>query len=372
MSDVVDFALLGHPSSYQHLTEILLHSRPEYGRERLERYEKTLATMFEWAPAYESANDLVAPLGDGTQRRGILVICPFLPTRLGTPAGVAGAYKKVLAACRLAQERGARVVGLGGFTSIVAGGQGERLTREVDVAVTSGNTLTAALALEQLDAMLGRLGWDLDDRSVAIIGASGDIGRACALSLASRVRSMTLVGRSERKLRAVAEALPASLPVTLRGDVAEALDASIIITATSAAEPLIGEADLRSGTLVCDISYPKAVQRSRPRRDDVLVFSGGLAELPFTLDIGYLTRLAGGHLIHGCYAETIALSMAGRDESFSIGQGRISLERMALIRGLARDVGIGPAPPVFGRALLDAVTIERFARRSAAVEDVVA
>lgn len=368
MTDGVDFALLGHPSSYEHLTEILLHSSPDYGRDRLEKHKRTLSTMFEWAPSYVSGSELITALPGGTRRRGILLVCPFLPARIGTPAGVARARKKVLDACRLAHDQGARIVGLGGFTSIVGGDQGERLTREVDVAVTSGNSLTAALALEQLDDMLGRLGWDLETRTVAIVGASGDIGRACALALAPRVGSLLLVGRSTAKLRSVADVLPEALPLSLHDDVDEALAASVIITATSTAEPLFDESELRPGTLVCDISYPKAVSASWPRRADTLVFAGGIAALPFTLDIDYMTRLPEGHLIHGCYAETIALSLAGLDESYSIGQGRISPERMATIRGVARGVGIEPAPPYSGRTRLEESAVDAFADRARHVE----
>jgi predicted amino acid dehydrogenase len=367
----VDFALLGHPSSYEHLTEILLHSRPDYGRDRLARYERTLAAMFEWAPSYVSATELVAPLHDGGDLRGILVICPFLPTSVATPAGVARAYRKVVEGCRLAQSRGARLVGLGGFTSIVGGGQGERLGSEVGVAVTSGNSLTAALALEQLEGLLTRVGWRLEGRTVAVVGAGGDIGRACALALAPRVGRIILVGRSEPRLRSVAERLPAGLPVAIRGEVPDALEASVIVAATSAAEPIISESELRPGTILCDISYPSAVRRSDPRRPDVIVLSAGIAELPFGLDIGYLTRLPEPSLVHGCFAETIVLSMAGRDEPFSIGQGRISSERMAEIRALADEAGVRAAPPLSGRERLDEEAIEAFASSSARHESLV-
>jgi predicted amino acid dehydrogenase len=365
MTATADFALLGHPSDYGHLSEILLRSRPGYGRQRLERYERTISTMIEWAPSYVSASDLLAPMAAGGARRGVLVVCPFLPSGLATPAGVARAYAKVLGGCRTARDHGARIVGLGGFTSIVAG-QGERLRQEVDIAVTSGNTLTAALALEQLEGLAGRIGSDLSRRTVAIVGASGDIGRACALVLGPRVGRLVLVGRSRPKLASLAEALGPQPAITTSDDVAEARAASLIIAATSAAEPLLDEADLRPGSVVCDVSYPKTVRRSSAPRDDVLVFAGGIAQLPFELDISYLTRLPGASLVHGCYAETIALSMAGRDESFSLGQGRISPERVGEMRALAREAGIGPAPLLWGQHQLTDAQIAAFARLAAA------
>lgn len=361
MTGASDFALLGHPSDYRHLSEILLRSRPGYGRDRLERYERTISTMIEWAPSYVSASDLVAPLAGEEARRGMLVVCPFLPSGLGTPAGVARAYAKVVGGCRTAREHGARIVGLGGFTSIVAG-QGERLRLDADVAVTSGNTLTAALALEQIEELMARLGWDLSRRTVAIVGASGDIGRACALALGPRSGRLILVGRSLNRLDSLAGDLGPKVPTMASTDVADAHAASLIIAATSSAEPLLDEAALRPGTVVCDVSYPKTVRRSPASRDDVLVFAGGIAKLPFELDIGYLTRLPGAALVHGCYAETIALSMAGRDESFSIGQGRISPERISEMRTLARDAGIGPAPLLWDQHYLGMEEVRSFAR----------
>jgi predicted amino acid dehydrogenase len=365
LSAASDFALLGHPSDYQHLSEILLRSRPGYGRDRLERYERTISTMVEWAPSYVSASDLVAPVAEGGERSGILVVCPFLPSGLTTPAGVAKAYAKVVGGCRMARDHGARIIGLGGFTSIVAG-QGERLRREVDIALTSGNTLTAALALEQIDGLIARLGWDLSQRTVAIVGATGDIGRACALVLGPRAGRLVLVGRSVTRLDALAQDLGPALSITTSHDVADTLAANLIIAATSSADPLLDEAHLRPGTVVCDVSYPKTVRRSAPPRDDVLVFAGGIAELPFELQISYLTRLPGASLVHGCYAETIALSMAGRDESFSIGQGRISPERITEIRALACDAGIGPAPLLWGQHILSEAEVDSFARLASA------
>jgi predicted amino acid dehydrogenase len=174
------------------------------------------------------------------------------------------------------------------------------------------------------------------------------------------------VGRSRHKLASIAQALEASPAITLSDDVADAAAASVIIAATSAAEPLLDEADLRPGTVVCDVSYPKTVRRSPAARDDVLVFAGGIAQLPFELDISYLTRLPGASLVHGCYAETMVLSMAGRDESFSLGQGRISPERVTEMRALARDAGIGPAPLLWGQHHLTDAQVASFARLASA------
>ena len=170
------------------------------------------------------------------------------------------------------------------------------------------------------------------------------------------------MGRSVTRLDALAQDLGPALSATTSDDIVDALAANLIIAATSSAEPLLDEADLRPGTVVCDVSYPKTVRRSPPPRDDVLVFAGGIAELPFELQIGYLTRLPGPSLVHGCYAETIALSMTGRDESFSIGQGRISPERITEMRALARDVGIAPAPLLWGQHHLSEAEVDAFAR----------
>ncbi len=381
MSDIT-FALLGHPVSYEHLVSIA----------RLAETPSVSQTLGVWAlceltPARAAKEDIVVPLPDGSTLRGKLILCSFLPEQVNSPRGLAAAGKTVRAACKLARDLGAKIVGLGGFTSIVGGAQGESLAREFGLAVTSGNSLTAALALEQLYTLLTRLGWALAERSAAIVGATGDIGRACALALAPRVKKLTLIARNQSKLEALraelalpvgaglapaqdrateatgATARVAPTDIQVGTNAHDAYDADLIITATSAGQPLLAEAGLRSGAIVCDIGYPDTITLSPEPRRDVVIFSGGLAEMSFALDLGATLQLPSPRLMYGCFSEAMALAMAGCYESYSAGQGNITPERMQAILELAKSQGFRPAPlyrgdsPIADKAL-EVFTVE--------------
>ena len=56
-------------------------------------------------------------------------------------------YKRLNKASKMAARRGARIMGLGAFTSVV-GDAGITVAHEADIAITSGNSLTVAATLE--------------------------------------------------------------------------------------------------------------------------------------------------------------------------------------------------------------------------------
>ncbi len=363
-SPPIDFALLGHPDSYDHLGDILVHSRPDYDREKLGKYQATLSKFFEWAPSYAAKTPLEIENAAGQFLSGRLVICTFLPEKIAGPREMKSAYNKARAGYGVARELGANMVGLGGFTSIVGGSQGERLVRELGGAATSGNSLTAALALAQLDALLERLNWDLTGRTVAILGATGDIGRACAMALVPRAGHLVLVARNRVKLEKFQAELGEQVSTTIVTDVKQAATADIIVAATSATQPILSEADLKTGSIVCDIGYPKNLSYSSAPRPDVLVISAGLAEMPFELDIQYYTRLPTASQIFGCFAEAMILTMNGQYESYSVGQGRITLEKLGYILNLAQEQGFRPAPLYRGDESITDADVELFLEKN--------
>ena len=66
--------------------------------------------------------------------------------------------------------------------------------------MTTGNTYTAALAIEGVKKAAGLLGRELKDLRVTIIGGTGDIGSACARALADQVRQITITGLTRLNL----------------------------------------------------------------------------------------------------------------------------------------------------------------------------
>ena len=122
--------------------------------------------------------------------------------------------KKIVAAGRKAAECGAKIVGLGAFTAVV-GDAGISVARQLDIAVTTGNTYTVATALQGLDYAARAMEIDLKSLPISVLGASGSIGKACAL-LAGRGFDVTLVARDKKKLERTAALIREESGVSVR------------------------------------------------------------------------------------------------------------------------------------------------------------
>ncbi|HEY8415255.1 MAG TPA: aminotransferase III, partial [Thermaerobacter sp.] len=131
------------------------------------------------------------------------------------------AIAEVEKALALARAGGARIVGLGAYTSVVT--RGGLHLREAGVALTTGNSYTVAAAVEAIGEATRRLGYPLARGTVAVVGATGAIGRATALLIADQVDRLLLIGnparaeQSRRRLLRVAGEICRHVLATARG-----------------------------------------------------------------------------------------------------------------------------------------------------------
>ncbi|MBI3892004.1 MAG: serine carboxypeptidase, partial [Candidatus Wallbacteria bacterium] len=108
-------------------------------------------------------------------------------------------YRKLLQASELAEQLGARIMGLGAFTSIV-GDAGVTVAKRANIAITSGNSFTVASTLEAAKTIARRLGHDLNNGVAAVVGATGSIGSVSARLVAQVARKVILVAPRPEKL----------------------------------------------------------------------------------------------------------------------------------------------------------------------------
>jgi len=247
---------------------------------------------------------------------------------------------KIIKAGRAAEKLGAGIVGLGAFTSVV-GDAGVTVARNLDIAVTTGNTYTVAAAIEATRKAAHLMGHDLKRARVAIIGATGFIGKVCARVLARDVNNMTLVARNKSALEALAERIlhETGLAVGITSQTQKALKtADIVITVTSAVDTIIEPQDLKPGAVVCDVARPRDVSRRvAEERDDVLVIEGGVIEVPGSVEFNFNFGFPPG-MAYACMAETMILALEGRFENFSLGR-EMSAEKVEEISALAAKHG---------------------------------
>ena len=280
----------------------------------------------------------------GVECEGYGIILPILPEQVAF-LGENKTLEKVLSAVRLAERLGAKLVSLGGFTSVV-GNEGEYISSKVNIAVTSGNTFPAYLAIEGIKKACGIMEINMSNSTATVMGATGDIGSICTKILSKIVRRIYIVARNEKKIEEFARILReyGSAEIIIPENKEEAIRrADIILTATTAITSLIEPNNLKPGAIVCDVAVPANVTKEVVSiRKDVLVFEGGLCKLPYIeniKDIKFHKAMLGKNCIFGCLAEAMLLGLENRFESFSLGRGNITEQKVFEIGAMALKHG---------------------------------
>ena len=275
---------------------------------------------------------------DGTQAAGWLVVCPLSTVQmLQLPPQTI--YDKIVQAGRVAQRRGARLLGLGATASAVGDG-GVTIAQRLNMPITTGRTLAVGLAVEALQTASQNMGLDMHSATAAVVGASGSVGLACAEMLAPMVGRLILVGRREIRLsqaRAQAEAAGA-VAVKVSTEISVVREADIVLSATSALQAILYPEHLKRHALVCDVALPPDVAPDVKRqRQDVSLIRGGIVTVPGPADLGCDLGLPAGHA-YAYVVEPMILALEGRYESLSLGQ-RVHMEKVREITQLAQKHG---------------------------------
>ncbi|MGB9620188.1 MAG: shikimate dehydrogenase, partial [Armatimonadota bacterium] len=82
----------------------------------------------------------------GVEAEGWFVGCPLTP-KLLAKLPLDEVYRKIIDTVKIAEDLGARIVGLGAHTSVVGDG-GVTIAQNSNIAVTTGNSYTVATGIE--------------------------------------------------------------------------------------------------------------------------------------------------------------------------------------------------------------------------------
>lgn len=289
-------------------------------------------------PVYISHITGIRSAATGKEIEGWFVACPLTPARmmdLPTPV----VYNKIVQTGRMAEKLGARLLGLGAFTSVV-GDAGLTVASRLSIPVTSGDSYTVAIAVQAVREAARLMDISLSQATAAVIGATGAIGRVCSQLLAVDVSRLILVGRRMAALEEVAKLARqrGEAQVETTTEIAAIRQADMVLTVTSAVGTIIDAHHLKTGAVVCDVSRPRDVSRQVvEERDDVLVIEGGMVEVPGEVDFGFDFGFPPG-MAYACMAETMTLALEGRYESYTLGRN-ITVEQVAEITHLAEKHG---------------------------------
>jgi fatty aldehyde-generating acyl-ACP reductase len=346
-ASVPDFALITHFETWDTAAAAISLLR---GPQRPPVSVEDIRDILPWIPPRTSSRVTVES-AQGHQVHGVCIESFIPPGRLESRF-LRENLARVREAAQAAIREGARIVTLGGFSSILLEGKADLLPSHPETAFTTGNTLTVALIVKGVERALALAGRDLGEANVLIVGASGDVGSGCARCLAPRVGRLLLCARNPDRLSRLASEFP-DLGSRVGADTEVARlsrHADVVICAASLpASDLFLDA-LPPGAIICDAGYPKNLSSDFAPIEGTIFYggygqaSGGITLDPDLLRIVYPYSLS--NLTHGCLLEGIVLAMEQRFEPFSQGRGLITPQRVDEIWHIAQKHGIG-LPPLF-------------------------
>jgi fatty aldehyde-generating acyl-ACP reductase len=344
-SVVIDFALIGHQESWRAAADVLAVLR---GPEHTPLPDDEIRDILPWIPPRAVCHVEVGSIA-GASAHGLYIDSFISPDQLGA-AHTHDNLARVREAAACAIKAGAKIVSLGGFSSILIEGNFDRIPEKRATVFTTGNTLTVGFIVQGIHKMCGFTGRNLRGSTLLIVGATGDVGSGCARCLAPFVKRVLLCARNVERLRRLAAELETNgVQVEIATNLQQLrAEADVVICAASLVSSSLLLGRVAPEAVVCDAGYPKNLAPGA-ELPGAKIFYGGLGQiaggLRFEPDFhGVLNRHPFPDVVHGCLLEGMALALEGRFEPFSQGRGAITQQRVEEIETIAARHGICLAP----------------------------
>lgn len=335
------FGLIGHLSSLEHAQSVAKElGYPEYADQGLD---------FWCSAPPQIVDDITVTSITGQKIEGRYVESCFLPEMLANRR-IKAATRKILNAMVHAQKHGINITALGGFSSIIFENfnlQQIQQIRNIKLEFerfTTGNTHTAYIICRQVEEAAPKLGIDLSQATVAVCGATGDIGSAVCRWLNNRtnVKELLLIARDRERLQALESELGRGKIM----DLEEALPlADIIVWVASMPKGVeINPKELKQPCLMIDGGYPKNLA-SKVQHPGVYVLQGGIVEHSLDIDwkiMKIVSMDVPARQLFACFAESMLLEFEKWYTNFSWGRNQITIEKMEMIGKVSLKHGFRP------------------------------
>lgn len=335
------FGLIGHLTSLEHAQLVARDlGYPEYADQGLDF----------WCSAPPQIVDTIKVTSiTGQQIEGRYVESCFLPEMLAARR-IKAATRKIVNAMAHAQKHGVDITALGGFSSIIFENFNLNQIRRVrNVTLdfqrfTTGNTHTAYIICRQIEQASAQLGIDLAKATVAICGATGDIGSAVCRWLNARTdtQDLLLVARNQERLTDLQAELGRGKILPL--DAALPLADIVVWVASMPKGVDIDPNSLKQPCLMIDGGYPKNLG-SRFDAPGIHVLNGGIVEHSLDIDWRIMSLVnmdVPARQLFACFAESMLLEFEKLYTNFSWGRNQITLEKMDQIGQASVKHGFRP------------------------------
>jgi len=335
------FGLIGHLTSLEHAQAVARDlGYPEYADQGLD---------FWCSAPPQIVDDIKVTSITGQTIEGKYVESCFLPEMLASRR-IKAATRKIINAMAHAQKNGINITALGGFSSIIFENFNlEQIQQVRNIKLeferfTTGNTHTAYILCRQVENEAARLGIDLEAATVAICGATGDIGSAVCrwLNRHTEAGELLLIARDKERLNALQEELGRGKIMGLE----EALpQADIIVWVASMPKGVeINSETLKKPCLLIDGGYPKNLA-TKIQHPEIYILDGGIVEHSLDIDwkiMKIVDMKLPGRQLFACFAESMLLEFEKIYTNFSWGRNQITIEKMQKIGEVSVKHGFKP------------------------------
>lgn len=335
------FGLIGHLTSLEHAQAVARDlGYPEYADQGLDFWCSAPPLLVEEIKVTSITGQII---------EGKYVESCFLPEMLATRR-IKAATRKVINAMAYAQKNGINITALGGFSSIIFENFNlEQIQQVRNIKLeferfTTGNTHTAYIICRQVENEAQRLGIDLAQATVAVCGATGDIGSAICrwLNESTNVGELLLIARDRERLNNLQAELGRGKILGLE----EALpQADIIVWVASMPKGVeIDPNTLKKPCLLIDGGYPKNLA-TKIQHPEIHVLDGGIVEHSLDIDwkiMKIVNMKLPGRQLFACFAESMLLEFEKIYTNFSWGRNQITVEKMEEIGKVSIKHGFKP------------------------------
>ncbi|MEO0967226.1 MAG: long-chain acyl-[acyl-carrier-protein] reductase [Cyanobacteria bacterium J06639_18] len=335
------FGLIGHLTSLNHAQSVAKElGYPEYADQGLDF----------WCSAPPQIVDTITVTSvTGQKIEGRYVESCFLPEMLANRR-IKAATRKILNAMAHAQKHGINITALGGFSSIIFENfkleqfqQVRNIKLEFE-RFTTGNTHTAYIICRQVEEASKQLGIELENATVAVCGATGDIGSAVCrwLDAKTEVRELLLIARNQERLQKLQTQLGRGKIVGMEGAFPQA---DIIVWVASMPKGMeINPKTLKKPCLLIDGGYPKNLA-TKIQHPDIHILKGGIVEHSLDIDwkiMKIVNMEVPARQLFACFAESMLLEFEKLHTNFSWGRNQITVEKMEQIGRVSVKHGFRP------------------------------